>query len=333
MFKKILSVILGLTLLISPLCLPESKAYASEASGKKSTVEERISKLSNEEALELLKQGSYGFFKFMGSDNSAAALKNAPLARYTSIGSCYDATNLKNMKKSLGYLKTFNEIRKKEGLSPLKITDYAMAVGQSNANASAATVSHTHQFNYGENLAWGMPHPFNRWYTKEKQWYYNGNAGAATHFRNIRRPWATTGFGVNQKGPYDLTTSQVFSYRSNYTYTLDEYTERFNEYFSAISAKVTVKTSIRNIEALNDGFKVTWDEKSSGTSGYEIRYSTWEAMKDPVKVKVSGKEHSVKTVSGLKSDKAYFVQVRTYRIVNGRAYYSNWSEKVKVKTK
>ena len=43
-----------------------------------------------------------------------------------------------------------------------------MAISQSNTNASAYILNHTHQFGVGENLAWGYQNPFDGWYTEEK---------------------------------------------------------------------------------------------------------------------------------------------------------------------
>ena len=40
-----------------------------------------------------------------------------------------------------------------------------------------------------------------------------------------------------------------------------------------------------------------------------------------------------KKITGLKAKTKYYVQVRSYKIVNGKKYYSSWSAKKSVKTK
>lgn len=40
-----------------------------------------------------------------------------------------------------------------------------------------------------------------------------------------------------------------------------------------------------------------------------------------------------KKVKGLKAKKKYFVRIRTYKVVNGKTYYSGWSSAKKVTTK
>ena len=40
-----------------------------------------------------------------------------------------------------------------------------------------------------------------------------------------------------------------------------------------------------------------------------------------------------KTVKNLKAKKKYYVQVRTYKTVSGKKYYSGWSSRKYVKTR
>ena len=47
-----------------------------------------------------------------------------------------------------------------------------------------------------------------------------------------------------------------------------------------------------------------------------------------------GKTRTVSTkIKKLKAKKKYYVQIRTYKTVNGTKYYSAWSAKKSVKTK
>lgn len=85
--------------------------------------------------------------------------------------------------------------------------------------------------------------------------------------------------------------------------------------------------------AVNNGtcsIKITWS-KNKKADGYQIRYSTKASMKGTKTVKVKSSNKNKKTISGLKTGKKYYVTVRSYKIVNGKKYYSAWSKKVKVK--
>lgn len=119
-------------------------------------------------------KGSMGFFEKMGSTDAVSALKNATYASYTNIGAANDATSLENMKQALAFMKECNDLRANHGLAPLKVTDYLMAVSQSNTNWSDNNLAHSGQFDVGENLAWGYADPFAGWYTKEKKLYDEG---------------------------------------------------------------------------------------------------------------------------------------------------------------
>ncbi len=82
--------------------------------------------------------------------------------------------------------------------------------------------------------------------------------------------------------------------------------------------------------------KVSWTKHKAQTGGFQIRYGTSKA-----KVK-SGKGKSVKLKSatavskklkGFKSGKRVYVQVRSYKVVDGKTYYSAWSKVRSAKVK
>lgn len=104
----------------------------------------------------------------MGAEEALDALNNAYYKDGTEQGNVRDATSLENMKTALEWIKECNELRKSHGLSELMVSDRLMAISQSNTNASAYILNHTHQFGVGENLAWGYQNPFDGWYTEEK---------------------------------------------------------------------------------------------------------------------------------------------------------------------
>lgn len=181
------------------------------------------------------KNGSFGFFKYVGAERAAAVLQESnAISGYTHIGAAQDATSLKNMLQSLRFIDECNSLRAQHGLPALKVTDYMMAVSQVQGNASAYTMNHTQQYRVGENLAWGYSDPFTGWYTREKKEYEGGNHvyHEIGHYLNIINPDSkVTGFSINQYGRYSVTHEQSFSWDdSDPTYTVDEYKTRLLNY-------------------------------------------------------------------------------------------------------
>lgn len=92
-------------------------------------------------------------------------------------------------------------------------------------------------------------------------------------------------------------------------------------------------TSIRSIKGIKKGFNVKWNKQTEQTTGYQVRYATKKSMKGAKKVLVNGNLKQSLKKKKLSSGKKYYVQVRTYKSVNGTKYYSSWSKKKFVKTK
>ena len=80
-------------------------------------------------------------------------------------------------------------------------------------------------------------------------------------------------------------------------------------------------------------FKATWSKFKAQRDGVEIKYSTKKSMAKAKTVKAKGAAAKAKTVKKLKKKTKYYVQVRAYKVVNGKTYYSEWSAKKAVKTK
>lgn len=79
--------------------------------------------------------------------------------------------------------------------------------------------------------------------------------------------------------------------------------------------------------------KVTWQKRTAQVTGYQIRYSGKQSMAGAATVKVKSFKTNTKTIKNLKAKKKYWVQVRTYKNVNGKTYYSAWSAKKSITTK
>ncbi|MDY2820487.1 MAG: InlB B-repeat-containing protein, partial [Hominisplanchenecus sp.] len=128
----------------------------------------------------------------------------------------------------------------------------------------------------------------------------------------------------------------VGSYKVTVTFksSSDKYSGSVDGYFN-VNPK---GTSISKVSGAKKAFTVKWKKQSkkmakSKIKGYQIRYSTSSKM-TKVKIKnVKGYKKTSMKITRLKAKKKYYVQVRTYMIVNGKSYYSAWSKAKSVKTK
>ena len=76
---------------------------------------------------------------------------------------------------------------------------------------------------------------------------------------------------------------------------------------------------------------VSW-KKVAKSSGYQIQYGVKSSFSGAKTVTVKSSSSS-KVISGLKRGKTYYVRIRSYKNVNGKAYYSKWCAKKKVTVK
>lgn len=109
-------------------------------------------------------------------------------------------------------------------------------------------------------------------------------------------------------------------------------------YYSAWSKAKSVSnppaTSIKKVKSAKRGFTVSWKKQSKKwAAGYQVRWSAKKSMKGAKKATVKGTKRSSLKVSKLKAGKKYYVQVRTYKRVGKKTYYSAWSTAKAVKTK
>lgn len=98
--------------------------------------------------------------------------------------------------------------------------------------------------------------------------------------------------------------------------------------FSAFAASKLPATSITSLSAKDNGFKIKWKKKSNIT-GYQIQYSTNSKFKKGNKsIKIKNAKTGSKKITKLKSNKKYYVRIRTYK---GKKY-SKWSKVKSTKT-
>lgn len=92
-------------------------------------------------------------------------------------------------------------------------------------------------------------------------------------------------------------------------------------------------TRIKSVTALKKGFNVTWCKRTKQITGYSIKWSTSAGMKNAKYNTIRNNQTVSLKKTGLKPGTTYYIQVRTYKEVNGVKYYSRWSAKQKVTTK
>lgn len=75
---------------------------------------------------------------------------------------------------------------------------------------------------------------------------------------------------------------------------------------------------------------VYWGKQTKQVDGYQVRYSTKKTMKGSKRLTVKGSSRTSAKLPRLKVGKKMYVQVRTYKKIKGKTYYSSWSSKMVV---
>ena len=98
------------------------------------------------------------------------------------------------------------------------------------------------------------------------------------------------------------------------------------EYTGTIIRKFTIfpKTSkLTKIVLTKKGIKLNWKKRTEQADGYQIQYTTYEGVEDN---KFINKNKTTSyTITNLNS-RGYSIRIRTYKAVDGKKYYSSWSE-------
>ena len=98
-----------------------------------------------------------------------------------------------------------------------------------------------------------------------------------------------------------------------------------------IAAPYTPKTSIKKLVSKKRSITVKLAKKS-GITGYQLQYSTSKKFKKAKALNLKSTTVS-KTVKKLKSQKKYYVRIRTYKTVGEKTFYSGWSKVKSIKVK
>lgn len=92
-------------------------------------------------------------------------------------------------------------------------------------------------------------------------------------------------------------------------------------------------TKVKKLKAKKKAFTMKWGKVTTQVTGYQVRYATSKKMKKSKTKTIKGAKKTSTTIKKLKSKKKYYVQVRTYKTVNGKKKYSSWSKKKTVRVK
>ena len=92
-------------------------------------------------------------------------------------------------------------------------------------------------------------------------------------------------------------------------------------------------TSLASVKAGKGQLTVKWSKQAYQTNGYQIRYSTKSDMSGAKTATVSKTGTVSKTIKKLKKGKKYYVQVRTYKTIDGKKCASSWSNSKSARVK
>ncbi len=93
------------------------------------------------------------------------------------------------------------------------------------------------------------------------------------------------------------------------------------------------ETKVSKVTAYKKKLKVKIKRQTTQVKGYQLQYSTSADFKKPKTKTVKSCYTTTATLEKLKAKTTYYVRVRTYKTVNGKKYYSDWSDYKKKKTK
>ncbi len=93
-------------------------------------------------------------------------------------------------------------------------------------------------------------------------------------------------------------------------------------------------TVLSALSSYCNGFKATWTKVAAQTTGYQIQYSTSSSFTGSAvaTMTISDPSTVTKSYTVSNSNTTYYVRVRTYKTVDGKDYYSAWSDAKSLKT-
>ena len=156
---------------------------------------------------------------------------------------------------------------------------------------------------------------------------YNGKVQNPTV--TIKDPNGKTISSGNYKVTYSSGCRNIGEYKVTVKFNGSKYTGSMSKTFT-IGPK---STSLKSLTTGTKCFTVKWTKQPTLTSGYQLRYATNSKFTGAKTVTIASIKTTSKKITGLKDATKYYVQIRTYKTVSGKKYYSNWSSAKTVTTK
>ena len=113
------------------------------------------------------------------------------------------------------------------------------------------------------------------------------------------------------------------------TYTVVLYCKGITSPVASATFKIVPKTPSAKVKRAKKTATISWKKVSGKVTGYELVYGKTKSLKKTTKKSV--KKASVK-IKKLKKTKAYYFRLRSYKTVNGKKIYSDWSKVKKIKS-
>lgn len=93
-------------------------------------------------------------------------------------------------------------------------------------------------------------------------------------------------------------------------------------------------TTISKVTKAKKAFTIKWKKQKTQTTGYQIQYSTDKYFLTGKKtITITKNKTTSSKITKLKSNKKYYVRIRTYKNVKGTKFCSSWSKVKSIKTK
>jgi hypothetical protein len=157
----------------------------------------------------------------------------------------------------------------------------------------------------------------------------NRSLGAKSKTRMSYKSSNSSVASLNSKG--QLTAKKPGTARITIT---AKATATYKSAKKAITITVVPKgTSISSLSSPREKTFRVAIKKGSGISGYQVRYGTKSTMTGAKAFTTSSLKKDITIAAVKEQDVRYYVQVRTYKRVNGKNYYSSWSSKRSVTVK
>lgn len=137
---------------------------------------------------------------------------------------------------------------------------------------------------------------------------------------------------VNSFIDKNISANKTYSYKVRAFSVADEGTS-YGQFSSSAGIKTVnfkIKPIIKNVTAKKNSVSVKLKKRITNTSGYQVQCGLNKKFKSAKKGKST---KIIIKVSGLKSNKKYYVRVRVYKYSGGKYVYGAWSNVKKVTTK